>query len=163
MVNLIMQFLCNIYTQIHTYSNQIFKKVDAWHGFQDTNKQKQWRLLYTQDTLIYITQIVLFSNQGRPRRLINTFRQTHPSFLLILVHSLILEGGHIIPNHLSCRISQSDGHELLGRKFYKTSTNFSEINPQSMDNNFAKEPPNFVSINVTKDPLNFDEINIALY
>jgi len=34
--------------------------------------------------------------------------------------------------------------------------NFSEINPQPMDDNFVKEPPNFVNVNFTKDPLNFD-------
>ena len=33
------------------------------------------------------------------------------SFLLILVHSLAPLGGHVIPNHLGCRISQFDSHK----------------------------------------------------
>ena len=43
--------------------------------------------------------------------------------------------------------------------FAKNPSNFSEFNPQFVDDNFTKEPLNFVNVNFTKYPLNFNVIN----
>ena len=50
--------------------------------------------------------------------------------------------------------------EIVGDvNFAKKTSNFDEINPQSIDGNFAKEPLDFVNVNFTKAPLNLDEID----
>ena len=83
------------------------------------------------------------------------------SFLLILVHSRAPEGGHVTQIPSAVESADPIARNSWGCKFCKKTSNFGEINPQSIDDNFAKEPLDFVNVNFTKAPLNLnlDEID----